>query len=43
MGLFERKNLPRSARQIDRVGVSEQDNNIMGEEIDRRNRKSFSA
>ena len=37
MGLFEGENLPRSVRKIDRAGVNEQDNNIMGEDIDRRN------
>ena len=37
MGLFEGESLPRSGRQIDRAGINEQDNNIMGEDIDRIN------
>ena len=37
MRLFEGESLPRSARQIDRAGVNEQDDNIMGGDIDRRN------
>ena len=37
MGLFEGESVPRSAKQIDQAGVNEQDNNIMGGDIDRRN------
>ena len=37
MGLFEGESLPKSARQIHRAGVSEQDNNVMGGDIYRRN------
>ena len=37
MGLFEGESLPKSARQIDQAGVNEQDNNIMGQDISRRN------
>ena len=44
MGLFEGESLPRSAKQIDRVGVNDQDDNIMKRDIDRRNtQKRFSV
>ena len=35
MGFFEREGLPRSSKQIDRAGVNEQNNIIVGD-IDRR-------
>ena len=37
MALFEGESLPWSTKQIDRAGVNEQDNNMMGGDIDRRN------
>ena len=37
MELFEGEDLPASARQFDRIGVNEQDNNMMEGDIDRRN------
>ena len=44
MGLFKGESLPRSARQIDRAGVNKQNNNnIMGEDIDKRNTQSISS
>ena len=41
MGFFEEKSLPRSARQIDRACIDEQDNNIMGGDIDRKNTQQY--
>ena len=43
IGLFEGESLPRSARQIDQVGVNEQDNNMMEEISIVKIRKSISA
>ena len=44
VGLFKGESLPRSARQIDRAGINEQDNNNMKGDIDRRNtQKHFCA
>ena len=37
MRLFKRESLLKSARQIDQAGINEQDNNITGGDIDRRN------
>ena len=37
MELLKGKRLPRSAKQIDKAGVNEQENNITGGDIDRRN------
>ena len=41
MGLFEAESLLRSAKQIDRTGVIDQDNNLMGGNIVKRNTKKY--
>ena len=37
IGFIEGMSLPRSARQIDRAGINEQESNIMEKDINRRN------
>ena len=42
MELFEGESFPRSATRIDQAGVIEQDNNLLEEDIDKRNTHKLS-